>query len=91
MSAGRDQNECCRAAEVRLEEICRYLDGALDPEDVEKVRQHLADCPDCIHEREIELFIRSAVRRCCQEKAPAQLRAAILTRLTQVTVTTTPR
>ena len=51
-------------------------------------RAHVAECPDCRHQKELEELIRSAVRRSCQEKAPAQLRATIMTRITQISTTT---
>lgn len=79
--------QCREAVERRMEQLYRYLDGALTPEDFEQVRAHVDECPDCHRQQELELLIRTAVRRSCQEKAPAQLRATIMTRITQVTTT----
>ena len=81
----------CNDGEDRLEQLYQYLDGALTPEDIDQVRAHVDRCPDCHHQQELELIIRSALRRSCQEKAPAQLRATIMTRITQVSTTTVRR
>ena len=86
MTTDQDCPDCSDGGE-RLEQLYRYLDGALTAEDIEQVRAHVAECPDCHHQQELEELIRSAVRRCCQEKAPAQLRATIMTRITQISTT----
>jgi len=83
--------ECREAVERRMEQLYQYLDGALTPEEVDEVRSHVEECPDCRRQRELEELIRDAVRRSCQEKAPEQLRSAILTRITQVSTTVTWR
>ncbi|WP_295016138.1 mycothiol system anti-sigma-R factor [uncultured Micrococcus sp.] len=81
----------CRGGAERLEQLYRYLDGALTADDIAQVRAHVEECPDCHHQQELELLIRSAVRRSCQEKAPAQLRATIMTRITQISTPTLRR
>lgn len=34
---------------VLVEMLTDYLEGALDPADVERVEAHLAVCPPCVH------------------------------------------
>lgn len=84
MSQDDGGRECREAVERRMEQLYQYLDGALTPEDLEAVRAHVSECPDCHHQQELEMLIRTAVRRSCQEKAPEQLRATIMTRISQV-------
>ncbi|MDO5635235.1 MAG: mycothiol system anti-sigma-R factor [Micrococcus sp.] len=79
---------CCDGVgDEHLRRIYEFLDGALTQDDLDTVRAHLAECPTCQQQRELEELIRSEVRRCCQEeKAPEQLRATIRMRLTQIRV-----
>lgn len=88
MTADQHGRECRDAQDASLERLYQYLDGALTPEELDQVRTHVDECSDCRHQQELEQFIRSAVRRSCQEKAPEQLRATILTRITQISTTT---
>lgn len=88
MTADQHGRECRDAQDATLERLYQYLDGALTPEELDQVRAHVEECPDCRHQQELEEFIRSAVRRSCQEKAPEQLRATIMTRITQISTTT---
>ncbi|MBB4734912.1 mycothiol system anti-sigma-R factor [Micrococcus cohnii] len=83
-----NRTDCCDSlGDDHLRRIYEYLDGALSAEQLEAVREHLRHCPTCARQRELEELIRARVRRCCQEKAPEQLRASIRMRLTQVRIT----
>ena len=87
MTADQHGRECRDAQDDTLERLYQYLDGALTPEEIDQVRAHVEDCEDCRHQQELEQFIRTAVRRSCQEKAPEQLRTTILSRITQISTT----
>ena len=70
--------------ESRMENIYRYLDGALEPSDVAEVRTHIEDCIECQSEHDLEIIIRDVVKRSCDEKAPITLKEKIMLRITQV-------
>ncbi|WP_026530386.1 mycothiol system anti-sigma-R factor [Haematomicrobium sanguinis] len=65
----------------RLVKIYEYLDGALTREDLEAIKEHLDTCEDCAKEYDVECILRAAVKRCCTESAPSDLRAKILAKL----------
>ena len=69
----------CDQARAELEE---YLHRELSDEDVLMVEEHLAGCDDCTDEHLIGLTLTLKVRQACKEKAPEELRTAILTDLT---------
>jgi mycothiol system anti-sigma-R factor len=68
-----------------LDRVYQYLDGELDDIDVDKIRQHLDECGPCLSEYDLDVVLKALVRRSCGgDCAPAQLRAKILTRITEV-------
>lgn len=65
-----------------LERLYAYLDRELGPAEVTEVRAHLDECGGCDENFVIEERFLARVRDCCTEdKAPAELRARIVTRL----------
>lgn len=66
--------------------IYEYLDGALTLADLKEVKAHLDHCPECAEQYDLECIIRSVVRRSCQEHAPEQLKANIITRISQIRI-----
>ena len=55
-----------------------YIDRELSDEDIVQVRDHLDDCPGCLHLYEFEASLRRLVRvRCREQLAPEALRARI--------------
>ena len=73
----------CDQARAELEE---YLHRELTAEDVLMVEEHLAGCEDCSGEHLVGLALTRKVRQACQETAPEELRAAILSELTTTDV-----
>lgn len=65
-----------------LERLYAYLDRELGPAEVTEVRAHLDECGGCDENFVIEERFLTRVRDCCTEdKAPAELRTRIVTRL----------
>lgn len=71
----------CDKAKAELEE---YLHRELSDTDFQDITEHLATCVDCTQEHLIGLTISEKVRKACQEKAPDDLRAAVLGRLSEL-------
>jgi anti-sigma factor (TIGR02949 family) len=68
----------CDKAKAELEE---YLHRELSDGDLADISDHLAQCVDCNAEHLIGLTLTEKVRSACQEKAPEELRSAVLGRL----------
>ncbi|MBT2513919.1 mycothiol system anti-sigma-R factor [Arthrobacter sp. ISL-30] len=67
--------------DARMQRIYEYLDGALTKKDITEIKDHLADCPECSEEYDLECLIRSMVKRSCTEAAPENLKNSILDRI----------
>jgi anti-sigma factor (TIGR02949 family) len=68
----------CDKAKSELEE---YLHRELSTQDFQDVSDHLANCEDCTGEHLVGLTLTLKMQKACQEKAPEELRAAILASL----------
>lgn len=68
----------CDKARAELEE---YLHRELQEPDFQDVSEHLENCDDCTQEHVVGLTLTLKMQRACQEKAPEELRAAILEKL----------
>ena len=73
----------CDKAKAELEE---YLHRELSAETFRDITEHLENCEDCTNEHTIGLTITQKMQQACQEKAPDELRAAILATLDGVGV-----
>jgi len=71
----------CDKAKSELEE---YLHRELSDGDFQDISEHLSTCKDCTAEHLVGLTISEKVRKACQEKAPEDLRAAVLGRLSEL-------
>ncbi|HEY6794641.1 MAG TPA: mycothiol system anti-sigma-R factor [Kineosporiaceae bacterium] len=84
MSCGDPHDTDCGEVLRRLHE---YLDGELDLDGIAKISQHLDECGPCLSEYDLDLFVKALVRRTCGcERAPAELRARIMTKISQLTL-----
>jgi mycothiol system anti-sigma-R factor len=61
-----------------------YVDRELSEDDIVQVRQHLDECPGCLHLYRFEESLRRLVRvRCREQQAPDALRERVLARLAE--------
>ena len=82
-TAGNCGNNCADA----LDRLWEYLDAELGAPDAETVRAHLAECEGCLEEYDVDVVVKTIVRRGCQEAAPEGLRLRIHEQLTVMRVT----
>lgn len=73
-----EKNNCEKTAS-KLEDLLR---DELCAEESKPIREHLAECVECNEEKRVCEALTGAVQRGCEEKAPTQLRDAILAALT---------
>jgi anti-sigma factor (TIGR02949 family) len=71
----------CEKAKAELEE---YLHREVSESDFADITEHLAGCSGCSEEHLVGLKLTEKVRVACQEKAPDDLRAAVIVRLEQL-------
>ena len=82
---GEDQRDV--TCDMVLAEMYAYLDGETTPEQLSKIAQHLAECPPCLREHDVEAALRQVIRRSCVcESAPPTLHARIIARITTIHV-----
>ncbi|MET0432709.1 MAG: mycothiol system anti-sigma-R factor [Cellulomonas sp.] len=83
------QGSCGPECEQALGRLFAYVDRELEPGDADQVRQHIEDCRPCLDEIAVETMLKELVKRCCQDKAPADLRVKIHAQLTSLRVSRT--
>jgi anti-sigma factor (TIGR02949 family) len=69
----------CDKAKAELEE---YLHHELSDLEAADITEHLENCEDCTGEHLVGITLTRRVQEACKETAPAELRAAVLSRLT---------
>jgi anti-sigma factor (TIGR02949 family) len=68
-----------------LERMYEFLDNELDTATGDAIRHHLAACEPCMDRIDVELAVRTLVRRCCGgDVAPSHLRTKIVSQLTVI-------
>ena len=68
----------CDKAKKDLEE---YLHNELCSEEAADIREHMENCTDCTDELRVGVVLTEAVKRACEETAPADLKAEVLLKL----------
>jgi anti-sigma factor (TIGR02949 family) len=68
----------CDKAQKDLEE---YLHNELCSEEAADIREHMKNCPECADELQVGVVLTEAVKKACDETAPEDLRAEVLTKL----------
>lgn len=63
------------------ERIADFLHNGLCQEDSADIRAHIANCPECQDKEYLANMLTAVVKRSCQEVAPDELRASILSKL----------
>lgn len=82
MTSSEHNDYDCSRARLQLYE---YLDGEMDPDDIAKIREHLAQCGPCLKEYDLDQMLKELVRRACHcETAPTELRMQIMSRITTI-------
>ena len=64
-----------------IEAVYLYLDGELEGESLDHIRQHLDECSPCLREYGIEREVKVLIARCCGEVAPPSLRLSVVDRI----------
>ena len=83
MSCGNHHETPC--IEV-LARVYTYIDGELATADCASIQHHLEECGPCLREFGIEEEVKAVVKRSCHDPAPAELRAKVLLRISQVQI-----
>ena len=71
-----------------LDRAHEYIDGELGALDCDRIREHLAECPPCLHEYTRSEHLKALIRRSCAcDEAPVELREKVILRITEVRAT----
>ena len=68
----------CDKARKDLEE---FLHNELCSEEAADIRAHMENCAECADELQVGVVLTEAVKKACDETAPEDLKAEVLTKL----------
>jgi anti-sigma factor (TIGR02949 family) len=68
----------CDKAQKDLEE---FLHNELCSEEAADIRAHMENCAECADELQVGVVLTEAVKKACDETAPEDLKAEVLTKL----------
>ena len=84
MSCGKPHEVDCSDI---LERVFLFLDREMDDADCSKIQHHLDECAPCLRKYDLERVVKYLLARSCGcERAPAELRQRVLTRIQQIRV-----
>ena len=84
MSCGNPHETDCREV---IAEVYLYLDLECSEERRATIKRHLDECSPCLREYGIEHEVKALVARCCgDERAPAELRERLRSKLSELVV-----
>ncbi len=70
-----------------LYRVYEYLDGEMGRDETTRIAAHLQECGPCLEQYDLDQAVKAVVKRSCQcEEAPVELRAQIMTRITQIRI-----
>ena len=81
MSCGNPNATPCSEVDAHLDE---YLDHELSPGDVAQLEEHFRECPPCLAQLRLAMLMQKLVARSCGTRAPQDLKARVLKRITEV-------
>ncbi len=68
-----------------LERVYEYLDGEMDHDRVDVIREHLDECSPCLREFGLEEAVKTLVKRSCgHDDVPSDLRSKVMSRIEAV-------
>jgi anti-sigma factor (TIGR02949 family) len=68
----------CEKAQKDLEE---FLHNELCSEEAADIRAHMENCAECADELQVGVVLTEAVKKACDETAPEDLKAEVLSKL----------
>ena len=70
-----------------LKNVWAFIDGECEPEDQEKLRRHLEECPPCEQFRVFEERIKGLISTKCRgERVPESLRERLRVEISRTTI-----
>jgi mycothiol system anti-sigma-R factor len=61
-----------------LDRVFEYIDGEMGAPDLERIGQHLRECPPCEAEKKVNEKLKNMVKKCSDDVAPEDLRAKVM-------------
>lgn len=75
----------CDCEQLR-EVLSLFIDNELDEDVAHSLRLHADLCPACADAVDVQRHLRALLRRCCEQSAPEEVRARVITRIRQTSV-----
>jgi mycothiol system anti-sigma-R factor len=70
--------------DLAMANLFTFIDAELDIHELELMRGHIDDCPECLYEEELGRKLKGVIQRTCVERAPEALRERVTARLAEL-------